>query len=59
MMMRETIDFRCDECGHRWQKEVPVTDGAAIVWDDLCPRCEAQGVVVDPVPSSYQVAPQV
>ena len=45
LMATETIHLRCVSCGLRWERNVPLTDGELVLRDDLCPRCEAQGIV--------------
>jgi len=55
-MVVETIPLRCLDCGHKWQEDVPLTNGDLFLWDDLCPLCESQGVVEGLAPSSRPVA---
>lgn len=50
-MLTEKIPLRCPRCEHIWVIECPIVveDGEEVtkigMFDDLCPKCEAQGEI--------------
>ena len=42
------VRMSCLVCGQRWETEAVLdNDSAYVILDDLCPKCEAQGELVD------------
>jgi hypothetical protein len=47
--MAETLQFHCLICKHRWIADIEpdAEDVVHITVEDICPKCEAQGEVID------------